>query len=268
MSWLSSGLRKIKKIPGVKLAGRITGKSIQIMAPIAGGALFGPAGAAAGSAYGNFMNNVLSNKRAVLSGKNLKGYATNAAIAGATAGIGNKIGLDKVAGGVIRKLPSGGVNLPAGGPQVSITPAQGARGAFGGFGTASTLPAAGTAATGAARGFGGNLAEGVKRALGGLSATDVIKGAATGYDIYNQERDRSFNRKRLQRGDEIFEEDRRADADWYNSLAPFRQAGQEGLLKPWTPIDYGAIFNAAPPVVRKITTPEYATLNPARRPQR
>lgn len=62
-------------------------------------------------------------------------------------------------------------------------------------------------------------------------------------------------------------QDRTADAQWFDSLAPFRTAGMQGLLNPQA-VDFSGIFNAPPPVVQPITTPGYATLDPRRRPLR
>lgn len=56
-------------------------------------------------------------------------------------------------------------------------------------------------------------------------------------------------------------QDRTADAEWFNQLAPFRQAGQRGLLAP-APVDYSSIF--AQPPQPPIT---YAPV-PVRRPLR
>lgn len=119
----------------------------------------------------------------------------------------------------------------------------------------------------ASGGIGNQILSGVKRGIGGLSAGDIIKGAATGYDIYSNERDRAYQRKRLEKQDKIFDEDRLADQQWFNTTAPLRDAGMSRSLNFNRP-DLSSIFNVPRAPVVPITTPDWATLNPRRRPVR
>ena len=128
------------------------------------------------------------------------------------------------------------------------------------------------------QGLGSQVLSGAKRALGGLKASDVIKGAAAGYDIYSREKDAAYNRKRLADQDRMYKEDRARDIamrDKYNaasqayfdSNADLRAAGKAGMMD-WSKPDLSALFTLPPRNTAPITTPDWATLNPSRRPLR
>lgn len=255
MSWLSHGLRGVKK--GLKKLGkskvvRGVGKFIDV------GADFLPPGL---REIGNVGGKLLE-------GQNLKSAAIGSALdygAGRLGKVisgklvGNKIPLGGAAGAgaarpnvgaVIGVGPTGMPIFAPPGMGIGGAVANAAAGAAGGGGWLNTL--------------GGAALSGVKKGLGGFSAGDLIKGAATGYDIYNKEKERAFEQGREKKYDAYNDEDRAAQAAWFASRAPLRQAGEQGLLHPKT-FDYSSIFNAPPPVIKPITTPAYANFYPQRR---
>jgi hypothetical protein len=189
----------------------------------------------------------------------------------------------KIMGKIGRKTP---LKLPAGAAPAGVTPSAtvATGGKIGGSGIFSDLPGVGAINIPKVPSAGGgrSIADSVKRGVKGLTAGDVIKGATAGYDVYNKEKDRAYDRKRTERGDQLYEadrlrriaredelmgrerQDRQADTDWFNSLAPMRERAQQMLLNP-AKIDYSDIFNQPRPVIAPITTPEHSRRRPLNR---
>ena len=183
--------------------------------------------------------------------------------------LANKYGADALA-----KLP------------VGVTGASAARSGIAGY-APDVISTVASGAGNAVRsgGVGGQVLAGAKRALGGFNAGDLIKGAATGYDIYSSEKDRAYNRKRLSEQDRMYAEDRArshrledeslgrdraydaAAQAYFNSNADLRNRGKAGMLDYSRP-DLSFLLPARTGTVTPITTPQYATLDPRRRPLR